>query len=115
MCAIWGTTWLAIKNSLHYVPPMTGVGVRFVLAGIALAALSAALGKRSRLRDVPWHLAIVLAVFMFGVNYVLTYTAETHVGSGMTAVLFGTFPFFMFGFGRIAGERAGPLVWLGAV
>jgi len=114
MCAIWGTTWLAIKLSLHYVPPITGVGVRFVLAGLLLAALAAALGKRTTLAALPWHLVGVLAVFMFGINYVLTYTAETHVGSGMTAVLFGTFPFFMFGFGRVAGERSGPLVWLGA-
>lgn len=116
MCAIWGTTWLVIKVSLHYAPPLTGAGLRFVIAGLAMYAFAASMRKTVPLREMPWKLILVLAAFLFGLNYILTYTAETHVSSGLTAVLFGVLPFFMFGMGHyLIGERTTVLTWLGAL
>ncbi|HET6895566.1 MAG TPA: EamA family transporter [Candidatus Baltobacteraceae bacterium] len=116
MCAIWGTTWLGIKISLHYAPPITGAGLRFIIAGIAMYAVAAALRKVIPLREMPWKLIAVLAAFLFGLNYILTYTAETHVSSGLTAVLFGVLPFFMFGMGHhLIGERTTRKTWMGAL
>ncbi|MDE2481433.1 MAG: EamA family transporter, partial [bacterium] len=111
MCLIWGTTWLVIKVSLVYVPAFTAVGLRFLVAGAALAALARARGVRD---PIPWKLVAVLATFLFGVNYLLTYTAETRLDSGLVAVLFGTLPFFMFAMGAIAHERTTPRIWIGA-
>jgi len=96
MCSIWGTTWLGIKVSLQYVPPIAGAGLRFIIAGIVMYAFAAMQHKLVPPRQVPWKLVLVLAAFLFGLNYILTYTAETHVSSGLTAVLFGVTPFFMF-------------------
>lgn len=116
MCAIWGTTWLGIKISLHYVPPLAGVGVRFFIAGVLMYAVAASQRKIPPLNEVPWKLVGVLAAFLFGLNYILTYTSETHVSSGIAAVLFGVCPFFMFAFGHyLIGERTTPLTWAGAV
>ena len=116
MCAIWGTTWLVIKVGLHYLPPITGVGFRFIIAGLFLYAIAAARRELRPLRDVPWKLALVLAVTLFGLNYVLTYTAETRLDSGLVAVLFATLPFFMFGFGQaVAHEKTTPRIWTGAI
>lgn len=115
MCAIWGTTWLGIKISLQYAPPIAGAGLRFVIAGVLMYAVAAAQRKIVPVREVPWKLVCVLAAFLFGLNYILTYTAETHVSSGLTAVLFGVLPFFMFGFGHfLIGERTTPWTWAGA-
>ncbi len=114
MCAIWGTTWLVIKIGLQYVPPMTGVGLRFVAAGLALGAIG--LFQRGPRPPTPWKLVAVLAAFLFGLNYIFTYTAETRLDSGLVAVLFGTLPFFMFGFGHfLANERTTPRSWVGAI
>lgn len=114
MCAIWGTTWLVIKVGLQYVPPMTGVGLRFVAAGLALGAIGL-VQKGPRMRT-PWKLVAVLAAFLFGLNYIFTYAAETRLDSGLVAVLFGTLPFFMFGFGHfLANERTTPRSWIGAL
>ncbi len=113
MCSIWGTTWLVIKVALHYAPPMTGVGLRFVIAGLALGVV--ALFQRGTRGPVPWKLVGVLAVFLFGLNYIFTYTAETRLDSGLVAVLFGILPFFMFGLGHyLAHERTTPRIWVGA-
>src|SRR5215469_4868114 len=123
MCAIWGTTWLGIKFSLHYIPALTGVGLRFIIAGLVMygvarvtLSLSKGVSRSTASEGMPWKLIAVLAVFLFGLNYILTYTAETRLDSGLVAVLFGTLPFFVFAFGHVlADERTTPRIWIGAV
>lgn len=116
MCSIWGTTWLVIKISLQYLPPIAGAGVRFIIAGVAMYLIAALRGRLVPPRELPWKLVLVLAAFLFGLNYILTYTAETHVSSGLVAVLFGVLPFFVFGLGHyMIGERTVPRTWIGAI
>lgn len=106
MCLIWGTTWLAIKIGLHATGPLTGVGLRFLIAGVLLFAVAALRRELRPVRDLPWKLIAVFAIFTFAGDYTLLYVAETHVDSGLTSVLFGTLPFFTFGFAwLLAKER----------
>ncbi len=113
---IWGTTWLAIKVSLTGFPAVGGAGIRFVLAGLFLYALGAIVRVDVRRAAPPLHLVIVLAITMFGLNYALTYLAETHLASGLVAVIFGTLPFFVFAFAHVmVGERAGRNTIIGAL
>lgn len=115
ICLIWGTTWLAIKVGLHALGPLTGVGLRFLIAGAFLFAVAALRRQLRPLRELPWRLILVLAGLLFGLNYVLTYLAETRLDSGLVAVLFGTLPFFAFGFAHaLLGERTTPRVWIGS-
>lgn len=116
MCLIWGTTWFGIKVSLRYVPPVAGAGLRFIIAGLLMYGVAAFRGALLPLREMPWKLIAVLAALLFGLNYILTYTAETHVSSGLTAVLFGVLPFFMFGMGHfLLRERVSFATWIGAL
>jgi drug/metabolite transporter (DMT)-like permease len=113
---IWGTTWLGIKVSLTGFPAVTGAGIRFTLAAAFLYLLARALRGKARRPAAPLHLVLVLAITMFGVNYALTYLAETHLSSGLVAVLFGTMPFFIFGFAHfMIGERADRNTLVGAL
>jgi drug/metabolite transporter (DMT)-like permease len=115
MCAIWGTTWFAIKIALTGFPPTLGAGVRFLVAGALFAAV-AAFARRPDGIAPPWRLIVVLAVTFFGVNYALTYYAEAHLTSGLVAVLFGTMPFFIFGLAAVRlGERLRLRVVAGAL
>ena len=115
MCSIWGTTWLAIKVGLQGLPPITGAGVRFVVAGVVLGLLRRVLpGERGT--RAPWPTILLLAATLFGGNYALTYYAETGLASGLVAVLFGTLPFWVFALDAVLlGERVTPPVLLGAV
>ena len=116
MCLIWGTTWLGIKISLATLGPFMGVGLRFVIAGLLLFAVAALRRELRPVREYPWRVIVMLAVFLFAINYVLNYVAETRLDSGLVSVLFGTLPFFTFAFGALMiGERAMPMVLLGAV
>ena len=97
------------------MPAVFGAGVRFVVAAAVLYGFAAVLRVDIR-RAPPWHLVFVLALTMFGLNYALTYLAETHLASGLVAVLFGTMPFFIFGFARVMlGERADGYTVAGAL
>jgi O-acetylserine/cysteine efflux transporter len=112
MCLIWGTTWLAIKIGLQAMGPLTSVGLRFLLAGVLLFGVAAARAELRPLSKLPWKLIGVFALFTFACDYTLLYIGETHVDSGLTSVLFGTLPFFTFGFARVlARER---LTWRAA-
>lgn len=116
MCAIWGTTWLVIKVGLHYLPPIAGAGIRFMLAGAFLYGIAALRGRVQLPKAREWKLVAMLAAFLFGINYILTYTAEVKLDSGLVAVLFGTLPFFVFGLGQVvAHERTTPRIWFGAL
>jgi drug/metabolite transporter (DMT)-like permease len=100
MCAIWGTTWLAIKVALTGFPPLGGAGVRFIIAALVLYAVAPFLARPGAPKP-PLKLVLVLAATLFGFNYALTYYAETHLASGLVAVVFGTMPFFVFGLGAL--------------
>ena len=116
MCLIWGTTWLAIKIGLHTLGPLTGVGLRFVIASVFLFAVAAATKSLLPLREMPWKLIVVFSIMLFGLNYILTYEAETRLDSGLVSVLFGTLPFFTFGLGHLmVGEKTTPRIWSGAL
>jgi putative membrane protein PagO len=115
MCMIWGTTWLAIKVALTGFSPLGGVGARFLIAGAVLYAASA-LYRRPEGAAPPLKLIVMLAATMCGGNYVLTYFAETHLASGLVAVLFGTMPFFIFGLGALMlRERVSARTITGAI
>lgn len=91
LVVVWSSTWVAIKIGLEDVPPLLGAGVRFVLAGAALLAVAAALGRPLR-TDV--RLTAVLALLPFAVAYGLIYWGEQYVPSGLAAVLFGIMPLY---------------------
>lgn len=113
---IWSTTWLGIKISLGGFGAITGAGLRFLIAGTFLYALAPLFGVDLRRTRPPLHLVAVLATTMFGLNYALTYLAETHLASGLVAVIFGTMPFFVFGFAHVmVDEQADRNTILGAL
>lgn len=115
-CAIWGTTWLAIKFQLGTVAPELSVGWRFAAAALVLMAWC-------RLRGIPlrfgWadHARLaLLGALLFGVNYVLVYRAEQHLASGLVAVLSAMMVFGnLLGARIVFGARAPRAVVLGAV
>lgn len=114
---IWGSTWLAIKIGLETMPPFLSAGMRFALAAGILAALSWA-GGVPMPRVARTHMGLLaLGVLNFVVNYGVVYWGEQYVSSGLTAVLFATYPLFvlMIAHATIGGERITPLKALGVV
>ncbi|MDE2573157.1 MAG: EamA family transporter [bacterium] len=102
---IWSTTWLAIKWALVYMPPLQGVGLRYLIAGLFVLWLGRINGAGLPRGDNAWKVVAVTAFALFGINYALVYLSEEHITSGLTAVLFGTSPFWIMIFAYfMAGE-----------
>lgn len=85
---IWGSTWLAITFQLGPVPVEVSIAYRFALAAAILALYCAARGLRMRFSAGDHRVMALQGVFLFAVNYVLTYHAERFISSGLTAVGF---------------------------
>lgn len=93
LASIWGSTWLFIKIGLEDLPPFTFAGVRFLIAAIPLVAwlLVRRPGRRA-IRGRDWRLMVVTGLITFALNYGLVFWGESHISSGLAAILYTTFP-----------------------
>jgi drug/metabolite transporter (DMT)-like permease len=104
---IWGTTWAAIRLGLEGIPPLTGVALRFAIAGSLLLALVPRFGVRFRWSRTELGLWAVNGLLSFTASYTIVYWAEQHIPSGLTALLFATYPLMVAVIAHFAlpGER----------
>ncbi len=93
-CVLWGSTWMTIKVGLRDLPPFFFAGTRMLLAAALLLpfAWRAGLGRESpaALRKMGG-----IGVLQIGVPYALMYAAQQWMPSGLSAVLFATFPVWL--------------------
>lgn len=94
LCAVWGSTWLAIKIGLKDLPPLFFAGVRMALACVLLTpfafARSGGRAQPGQRRWIAWS-----GFLQIGVSYACIFLAEQRIESGLAALLFATFPIFV--------------------
>ena len=112
---IWGTTWAVIRIGLGGIPPFTGVALRFGIAGLLLWGAAFAIGLRGARLRAPWWLWTAQGLLTFGVSYGLVYWGEQWVPTGLTALLFATFPLWVAVLAHftLPGEQMRPIGVLG--
>ena len=93
LCAVWGSTWLVIKIGLRDLPPLWFGAIRMALACALLAPFAFARGASQAGRG-RWKLVVFSGLLQIGVNYACVFLAEERIDSGLTALLFATFPIF---------------------
>ncbi len=94
LCVVWSSTWLAIKVGLRDLPPISFVGIRFLIAIVVLVAVSIGRTHLLPLRRNDYAVLAITGILMFAVNYTLLFWAELNVSSGLAAVLQATIPIF---------------------
>ncbi len=92
LCAIWGSTWLAIKIGLADLPPISFVAFRFVIAATVLFAISFRRFPFPKRAEFP--ILALTGILMFAINYSLLFWGEQYVSSGLAAILQATIPTF---------------------
>ena len=95
LCFIWGSTWLAIKIGLEFLPPFLFAGIRFATATLCLLIVTKLLRAHVPRDRSSWMIMAFLGIFQIGLPYGLVFWAEQYVSSGLAAVLFATMPFFV--------------------
>ena len=114
---IWGTTWAAIRVGLEGLPPLTGVALRFLVAGALLLALVPVLGVRFEWSRRELALWLANGGLAFSASYSIVYWAEQHIPSGLAAILFASYPLFVAALAHVAlpGERLEPRAAFGVL
>jgi drug/metabolite transporter (DMT)-like permease len=94
LCAIWGSTWLAIKLGLRDLPPLSFAGIRFALAALLLAGIIVVRGFRLPTTARDWSLLVYTGFLSITLNYALVFWGEQYISSGLAALLSATVPLF---------------------
>ena len=94
LCGIWGSTWAFIKVGLRDLPPLTFVSVRFVVAILVLLVVARVRRARLPRTRAEWRLLALTGVLSFAINYGAVFWGESHVSSGLAALLQATIPLF---------------------
>ncbi|OUR63575.1 EamA family transporter [Colwellia sp. 39_35_sub15_T18] len=87
---IWGSTWIAINYQLGDVAPEASVSYRFALAA-AILFIFATVKRLPLSFSLKQHgLFAAFGICLFGLNYLLLYTAQQHINSALTCIAFST-------------------------
>jgi drug/metabolite transporter (DMT)-like permease len=115
---VWGSTYLAIRVVVQAgIPPLLGMGTRFLAAAVILLGFLAGRGGLRALKITRRELAaaaVVGALLLLGGNGLVA-VAEKTVPSGLAALIVGAVPLWFVLLRVAGGERPGGLTWLGVL
>lgn len=87
---IWGSTWIAINYQLGDVALEASISYRFAFAALILFTFA-------KLKRLPMHFSLkqhglfaAFGICLFGLNYLLLYTAQQHINSALACIAFST-------------------------
>jgi drug/metabolite transporter (DMT)-like permease len=91
---IWGSTYLAIRYAVAFIPPLYTAGFRHVVAGGILLLWALAKGLRPTWPQIRASLVIGFLFFLIGHGSL--HWAETQVPSGLASLLVASEPIWVF-------------------
>jgi putative membrane protein PagO len=109
---------MVIKVGLQDAPPLTTLGLRFLIAGLTVLLVVRVRGIKVPTDNTFRKYSVFLGLSHLAVPYSLVYWGEQHISSGLTAILYATMPFMVailariilgdkLGFARVAGIFVG--------
>jgi drug/metabolite transporter (DMT)-like permease len=113
---VWGSTYMAIRIVVREVPPMAAASLRFMVAGLVMAALAARVdrGQGRPTRRQLLDYAVIGVLLLAGGNGLVMW-AETRIASGVASLVVATVPLWLTFFDglRPGGRPWTTRVWLG--
>ena len=92
LAVIWGAAFLFISVAVSEVEPLTYVWLRLTIAAAAMWLFLWWRGESAGLPRTVWVSIIVLALFNNAIPFVLFGWGQTHIASGLAAILNATTP-----------------------
>ena len=92
LCALWGSTWAAIKIGVSTVPPFVFAFERAVAVSLVLTVLSIALGHRFPRDARTIAAAVISGGINVGTSWAVIFWSEQFVPSGLVSVFGATGP-----------------------
>ncbi len=106
VCFFWGTTWLASKEGVRYMPALQLAGIRQIVGGIFYLIYFSFKG-RAWPRGKEWWPIIVLGLLNFALTNGLTTWGVKYISAGLGAIIAATFPLWIVLI-KLVGARSKP-------
>lgn len=95
LCVVWGSTYLAIRVGVQYVPPALLGGIRFVLAGLLLVGIASRMGYGLPRQRADWQTNVIVGVLLLtGANGLVIWSLQ-FVTSGVASIFVVTVALWM--------------------
>jgi probable blue pigment (indigoidine) exporter len=102
LSVLWGSSFVAIKAGLEYIPPVLFASLRYDVAGVLLLGYAALATDRWVPRSrADWVEVLVAAVLVIAAYNAFLFVGEQGVTSGVAAILVATSPILTTGFSRL--------------
>lgn len=85
---IWGSTWFVIRDQLGVVPPTWSVAYRFLIGSVAMFVWAVITRAPLNIGRQGQIFAALFGLAQFVLNFNFIYRAESHIASGLVAVVF---------------------------
>lgn len=94
LCVLWGTTWVAAKEGVRYMPPLQLVAIRQTLAGLLFTGYFISKGMPWP-KGREWRPILILGTLNILIPNGLTTWGVKYISAGLAAILAATFPIWM--------------------
>jgi drug/metabolite transporter (DMT)-like permease len=104
VCLLWGTTWVASKLGVKYMPSLQMAGIRQTLGGLCYVIFFLAKGTVFPARK-EWGSIIVLSLLNFALTNGLSTWGLKHITAGLGAIMGAIFPLWLVVIGIFSGSK----------
>jgi len=94
LSVIWGGSFLFVGVAVRELPPLTIVGLRVLLAALALQIALRAMGMRLPRERRAWAAFFGMGILNNVIPFTLIVWGQSHIASGLASILNATTPLF---------------------
>jgi drug/metabolite transporter (DMT)-like permease len=105
---LWGTTWVASKEGVMYMPPLQLAGIRQLIAGL-LYLIYFAWKRTPWPKGREWYIIGVLCVLNILATNGLTTWGVRYISAGLGSIIAATFPLWMVIIGLFTSKERIPV------
>ncbi|MCR6721641.1 MAG: EamA family transporter [Chitinophagaceae bacterium] len=94
VCIFWGTTWVASKVGVQYMPALQLSGIRQLLGGLCFVTIFMAKGAKLP-RGREWGVILILALLNFTFSNGLSTWSVQYISAGLGSIMAAIFPLWL--------------------
>ncbi|MGC4035343.1 MAG: EamA family transporter [Chitinophagaceae bacterium] len=108
VCFFWGTTWIASRQGVLYMPALQLAGIRQFLGGICYVIFYIIRGEKWPDKK-QWQTIIILSILNFSLGNGLTTWGVKYISAGLGSIIGATFPLWLVVINMFASKAKIPL------
>ncbi|MBS1916297.1 MAG: EamA family transporter [Bacteroidetes bacterium] len=94
VCFFWGTTWVASRQGVKYMPPLQLASIRQTLAGLCYI-LFFTFKKKAWPKGKQWNTVLILSLLNFFLTNGLTTWGVKYISAGLASIIAAIFPLWL--------------------